>query len=779
MSLTQVTGPYPIFTDLDGSPLDDGYLYIGDQNDDPETNPIQVFWDSALTIPATQPIRTNSGYAWRNGTPGLLYTAGPFSITIRNKRNEFVLYSPVGYGFDPAAVSASVTKNDFVGNGVEVDFTLSAAPSTILATNVFINGVYQEKDSYSITGNVITFSVAPPLGSSVEIMTNETGVINSGNATAISYTAGFAGATAQTVQEKLEQSVSVKDFGAVGDGVADDTAAFQDALDSLQPIYIPPGTYLITDTLKLYEGSVLYGNKTVSPDYAKANTRIAFTPATARDAFNWAVAPTGYTFGVYLGGFTIRGFGGLIDTVIELPFAYGMVLDNLNAYAGFAVGAKPDQWLQCVVNHCHFAGFSSYAVAIVKTAGQNTTNTAFRDCYMAQGPIGVYALESSVWGIVFDNCVIESVDTAIWQNTGNYMWFNNLYMENVPRTNTLGHQAIRIGLEGAAVGTPQGAIYLNGGTYLGWQGGSATNTLFINAGWCRNISISNGFGTDFGAFINTSATTSNVFISGVDWDNTANFSFANGIADQAVFTLSGFRPRGMFGFNGAAWVGPPQAIFPTVEITAQPRTNIIERKLFVDATWDRKLRYRDSFGNFSNPIGALRTGVTTGWTFQGGMLASGEIVVASNIETGAPALWYSTLHSRDTAATVTGGTSTSGSPTVTNATGAYNGFIVGDWVTATAGFPSTSTQYQILAIASNGSSVTLDTNSNASVSGTVTLATAAHNLQPISQQGHRTYGANPVGVIVPKYVGEELLRTDTVQWYKSSGLTSADWKAMT
>lgn len=254
MALTQVTGPYPIFTDLDGTPLDDGYLYIGAINDDPETNPIQVFWDSNLTIPATQPIRTNNGYAWRNGTPGLLYTGGEFSITIRNKRNEFVLYSPVGYGFDPAAVSASVVKNDFVGDGVTVNYTLSASPSTQLATNIFINGVYQEKDSYTLAGNVITFSVAPPLSSSIEIMTNETGVINSGNATAISYTLTAPGAVQQTVQTKLDQYVSVKDFGAVGDGVTDDTAAIQAAVDSMTEggiLYFPTGKFRLTDEITI------------------------------------------------------------------------------------------------------------------------------------------------------------------------------------------------------------------------------------------------------------------------------------------------------------------------------------------------------------------------------------------------------------------------------------------------------------------------------------------------------------------------------------------------
>jgi hypothetical protein len=61
----------------------------------------------------------------------------------------------------------------------------------------------------------------------------------------------------RTVESKLQDMVSVKDFGAVGDGVTDDTAAIQAALASVLSsqrrgtVFLPPGTYRTTSTITL------------------------------------------------------------------------------------------------------------------------------------------------------------------------------------------------------------------------------------------------------------------------------------------------------------------------------------------------------------------------------------------------------------------------------------------------------------------------------------------------------------------------------------------------
>lgn len=54
------------------------------------------------------------------------------------------------------------------------------------------------------------------------------------------------GAVNRPINQKLEETVSVKDFGAVGDGITDDTAACQAALNASLTVVFPPGTYLVS-----------------------------------------------------------------------------------------------------------------------------------------------------------------------------------------------------------------------------------------------------------------------------------------------------------------------------------------------------------------------------------------------------------------------------------------------------------------------------------------------------------------------------------------------------
>ena len=96
MTYFAITAQYPVFTELDGTPLENGYVYIGEANDNPITNPITVYWDDGLLYPAAQPIRTLAGTPNRNGSPSPIYCAENFSIEIKDKNGNHIFYSPDG-----------------------------------------------------------------------------------------------------------------------------------------------------------------------------------------------------------------------------------------------------------------------------------------------------------------------------------------------------------------------------------------------------------------------------------------------------------------------------------------------------------------------------------------------------------------------------------------------------------------------------------------------------------------------------------------------------------
>lgn len=89
--MTEIVAPFQQFFDTSGRPLANGAIYIGTANLDAQTNPIAVYWDEALTIPAPQPIRTLNGYPVWNGAPARLYAnVADYSITVRNAQNRLI-----------------------------------------------------------------------------------------------------------------------------------------------------------------------------------------------------------------------------------------------------------------------------------------------------------------------------------------------------------------------------------------------------------------------------------------------------------------------------------------------------------------------------------------------------------------------------------------------------------------------------------------------------------------------------------------------------------------
>jgi len=85
------------------------------------------------------------------------------------------------------------------------------------------------------------------------------------------------GAVARTVNAKLREMVSVKDFGAVGNGVTDDTAAIQAAITATSAgiILIPEGTYKVSSTISWTKNNIYVEGE------GQGATYILFTNATA------------------------------------------------------------------------------------------------------------------------------------------------------------------------------------------------------------------------------------------------------------------------------------------------------------------------------------------------------------------------------------------------------------------------------------------------------------------------------------------------------------------
>jgi hypothetical protein len=139
---------------------------------------------------------------------------------------------------------------------------------------------------------------------------NGTGIAS--NAENVAYDPPFTSAVQTNVEAKLAETVSVKDFGAVGNGIADDTAAFQAALNVGGYIFIPDGIYLVTSSLTVAFAVRIYGGKGAQITYSNASAALFSNAAVSSIAYfeaNGFSIESTFTRAVMssIGTFDIRG----------------------------------------------------------------------------------------------------------------------------------------------------------------------------------------------------------------------------------------------------------------------------------------------------------------------------------------------------------------------------------------------------------------------------------------------------------------------------------------
>lgn len=104
--MQKLGNPIPLFFDTRGLPMDGGYIYVGIVDGDPETDPIDLYWDVDGTIPAAQPLRTIGGLIVNGTVPAAVFFAeDDFSMRVKDANGVLVAYSPSVYtdasGFQP------------------------------------------------------------------------------------------------------------------------------------------------------------------------------------------------------------------------------------------------------------------------------------------------------------------------------------------------------------------------------------------------------------------------------------------------------------------------------------------------------------------------------------------------------------------------------------------------------------------------------------------------------------------------------------------------------
>lgn len=214
--MNQIEPPYPYFTDADGTALDEGYIWIGPVNQNPQTTQLPVFWDQASSLPASQPIRTLNGFPVRSGSPAQFFVGSEYSISVLSKRGALLYYIADSNSVKPGTVSFQ----DYgaTGSGVETTTIQTALTGSKIITQLDLTTFITS--GLSSVGNIINW----PAGSySSNAAAPDPLVLSSlspapaltfSNASNHAYSRSFGNVTANAIYNAMYPNISSFDVGS-------------------------------------------------------------------------------------------------------------------------------------------------------------------------------------------------------------------------------------------------------------------------------------------------------------------------------------------------------------------------------------------------------------------------------------------------------------------------------------------------------------------------------------------------------------------------------------
>jgi hypothetical protein len=143
-----------------------------------------------------------------------------------------------------------------------------------------------------------------------------------------------SGAINRPINQKLSEIVSIKDFGAVGDGTTNDTAAIQAALNSGKILFIPQGTYLCTSSLtSASKNVVMYG-------HSKTESVLLFQSTSGLD-FSFDVASgVNIPNSVELYDFTVKPATSISGTGVSLVWTDRVAQPRMSAIVDITISVN-------------------------------------------------------------------------------------------------------------------------------------------------------------------------------------------------------------------------------------------------------------------------------------------------------------------------------------------------------------------------------------------------------------------------------------------------------